>query len=339
MTVWILPVQVVAFCLLGKEQIKARWKGFLVSLVVLIAPYLPLLIWQVPLVLEPAETGFRFLPLPEMARSMFINYSLGVVQKSNPWLLAGFALALTLASLYVIGRYADARSFGILLIWLVVPALCLFAVSLIRPLYTARYLIYVVPAYVLLLALGVTGVGRRSVLAGTILLCALLFITGSGLWRQATTPIKADFRGATQYLMERLAPRELVLFQIPYGRHSFEYYASMRSAKPSAGPENDVNLAHRFRVFVPLATAGPGGGYNWAEGLYTNAGMDEAAVDSAMKRIVEGSEAVWLVATEVDMWDERGLTEAWLQDRGMLVEEADFTRVTVKRYDLGSAIP
>jgi hypothetical protein len=43
---------------------------------------------------------------------------------------------------------------------------------------------------------------------------------------------------------------------------------------------------------------------------------------------------VWLIATEVAMWDERGLVQAWLEHNGALADEAHFVGVSVYRYEL-----
>jgi len=45
---------------------------------------------------------------------------------------------------------------------------------------------------------------------------------------------------------------------------------------------------------------------------------------------------VWLVLTEAELWDERGLTLSWLEANGERVDEAHFARVDVYRYVLGA---
>jgi hypothetical protein len=74
--------------------------------------------------------------------------------------------------------------------------------------------------------------------------------------------------------------------------------------------------------------------YHWADGLYTNSGMDPDEVDRGMAAMTTGSRVVWLVATEVPLWDERGLVQAWLDEHGSITEVAEFVRVTATRYEL-----
>ena len=101
-----------------------------------------------------------------------------------------------------------------------------------------------------------------------------------------------------------------MIFQIPYGRYTFDYYF-------------------------------PREGYAWAEGNYTNYraadgtfSVTEAENARYMEEIVEGHSVVWLVATETAMWDERGLVHAWLESNARRVDAAHFARVDVYRYVL-----
>jgi uncharacterized membrane protein len=327
--VLIVPAQALAFFLMGPEVRRARWQGWLLSLAALTVPYLPLLAWQWPLLRAGGETGYSFVPLHQMVLSLLTSYSLGVIEHGMPWALVPF-VALLLAGGLARARAGRAlRAPGAaLLCWLLVPVVGFFLVTLLRPIYTARYLIFVLPAYLLLLAAGLAAVARHSRLLAAGLLLGLLALNGWGLWLQARTPLKTDFRAATSYLSERLAPGDLVLFQIPYGRHSFEYYRSQQQP-PERAP---LSGQGGFRVMLPLVTGGGVPAYVWAEGLYTNAGMAPEEAARQMAALTDGYRGVWLVATEVPLWDERGLVQAWLATHGVLAEEAHFVRVDLYYY-------
>jgi hypothetical protein len=140
--------------------------------------------------------------------------------------------------------------------------------------------------------------------------------------------------------MGNASAADLILFQIPYGRHSFDYYvqqqATVHPRKWQEPTDNSVSLAQGIsRALVPFVAAGEGqAAYRWAEGLYTNAGMDPSTVDRRMAGVVSGSRVVWLVATETELWDERGLVQGWLADQADLADTAHFLRVSVYRYEL-----
>jgi hypothetical protein len=94
------------------------------------------------------------------------------------------------------------------------------------------------------------------------------------------------------------------LFQMPYGRYTFDYY---------------------FHAdYTPL------------EGPWTNDGQSEVQVDAAMAQLLAGTGDVWAVFSESGLWDSRGLTRSWLDRHARLVEAAHFALVDVYHYDLGS---
>ncbi len=325
----VIPVQVLIFLFWGSEARKVRWKPWLASIAVLIVPYLPLLRWQLPLLLDPGSSGYDFVPLHGMLYSLLTTYSLGVVQRSTVWSVALFVGALLASALLLKGQRARQAPLAALVSWLLIPPLAFFLITLIRPMYTARYLIFVLPAYLMLLAAGVVAVARQSRLLAGFLLVAILAANGLGVWLQAREPIKTDFRAATYYLVDRMEPDDLILFQIPYGRYSFDYYRERYPERPST-----QSSGGEFRAFLPLVARQGAEPYRWAEGLYTNAGMDLAEVQRRMREITEGDRVVWLVATEVGLWDKRGLVKVWLDDHAHLTSEAQFVRVAVYRYEL-----
>jgi hypothetical protein len=74
----------------------------------------------------------------------------------------------------------------------------------------------------------------------------------------------------------------------------------------------------------------------WLDGPYTNRPMTEAQVNDWMTQGLGDAPAVWLIASEAPMWDEKGLTEKWLADHGSAQDHAEFARVAVTRYDFTS---
>ncbi len=103
------------------------------------------------------------------------------------------------------------------------PPLLLYLVSLSKPLYTDRYVIWIGPALLILLAQGVAALARVWRPLGWIALAALLTMGLLAGWRQVQTPIKSDFRAAAAYVEARRQPGDLLLFQMPYNRIVYEY--------------------------------------------------------------------------------------------------------------------
>jgi hypothetical protein len=304
---------------------------------------LPLVVWQAPQVLQARDTGFYPYSLGEMTEILLNGWSLGISSLGSPWgtvlmgVLAVWGLVSPLSPPPTpplppkVGEKGRGAGEGLggrlaLVCWLVTPLLAVWLISQRQPLFTDRYFIWAAPAFYLLVALGLVSLRRfgnwgRWASSRALSRAAIVFLTsiilvfnGVNLWQQATVPIKSDFRAAATYIADHRSPGELIIFQIPHSRYTFDYYFP--------GNENeDVEK------------------YLWADGLYTNhrapdgsylMGEQEAA--HCMREMTAGYSTVWLVVTEMTMWDERGLVQAWLEANGERANEGHFMRVDVYRY-------
>jgi hypothetical protein len=203
------------------------------------------------------------------------------------------------------GRFAHWRDVLALWTWMAVPTLSLWAISLRAPMFVDRYLIWIGPAVYLLIARGLDQVRRRSVLVFCLCLVAMLSFGGWSILQQSNMPIKADLRSAAAYVRDHRQPGELVLFHISYIRYTFEYY---------------------------YGDAAP-----YADGVATDDKTTTSAVDAEMRQRTDGYDVVWLVLTEPEMWDRRGMTVGWLDTHATELVRADFERVSVIKYAPGGA--
>lgn len=283
---------------------------FAVTLLVPALPYFALAgWWQVRLFLSPDfQTGHAVVPLPQLAAALLTGAGQGVAAPASPWILAGLIfLALAGATLGVTGdgmtqRRAGLRLAAMTVSWLALPALALFAISLRKPLFTDRYVIWTLPALAMLLALGLKAVARAWRPLGWLSLGLVVTVALQAGWRQAHTPIKADFRAAAAYVQAHRQPGDRLLFQIPYVRYNYEYYAGAQS--------------------------------DWADGPYTNNDNPPQQVAAEMAQATAGAPAVWLVLSEEPLWDRRALARQWLEEHGQRTDQATFARVQITRYAL-----
>ena len=112
--------------------------------------------------------------------------------------------------------------FGFLLTWLFLPVLAAFAVSLVKPLFVAYYLIICLPPLVLLAAVGLSAMPKRA-LTGGLFIVTILSSYEMYLY-YAHFNGREDFRGATRYILSHAKAEDAVLFFAPYIQGSFEYY-------------------------------------------------------------------------------------------------------------------
>lgn len=292
---------------------REAWKGWVAAFVLLALPYLPLLRWEVALFVRPFTTGHQFYGLHEILAILLYSFSLNAAPRDHMLVIALFVFLL-LAGLLLSTRKSEAavqtaggqpkpavRERLTLGLYLVLPILVLFGISLGMPIFTDRYLITVVPAFLLLLGRGVGAVRDRSASLAMACLGLALVSNVYVIALQGHTAIKSDFRSVAHYVEEK-GGGDLMAFLIPHVRPVFDYYYE-----------------------AP---------FEWADAPFTNEGRRTEDADRYMEEITEGHRAVWLIVSEAELWDSRGMAQAWLESHGTLLERRGFARVDAYLYSL-----
>lgn len=326
-----LPVAALFFFALWPHSRKRMIRG-LIALALLTLPYVPLAIWQVPEFLRGGNIGHTFYPLDQMALTLASNWTLGLDGRA-PFLnlsatdglvtfvrlgLLTFVAAIVLFGLIETARRAqdcadEQVRFRLQLAtlgWLTLPALSVFIISTRLPIFQPRYMLWSAPALCLLVGVGLARLieqGRVGRLAQAASLAALSFVSVSGLTSQIINPIRPDLRSAVRFVTQNMQPQDVVVFQIPYARYSFAYYAE-RFGRPL----NQMQIV---------------------EAPYTNNGMTVDKVGRAMQENVAPARRVWSFETEVAMWDAQGLVRAWMDEKLNLAERRELRGVSVGLYE------
>jgi mannosyltransferase len=207
---------------------RPTWKAILpvvVSVGVLIAPALLLFASQ-------SGAGLDWIP-PTQAYDVWRLFERLLGAGTNgllvpaPTVLTTTLLA-TAAVLAVIGgvhalRDPDRRWSGwLLLAWLIVPVVAVIVVSLAKPLFIHRYVLYVLPAMSILIALGATSFHRpawRTVAAFTVI--GLTLTATLGWYGHAPKP---DWRSAAGWLLQR-STHDAVAAYLADDDYVMTYYA------------------------------------------------------------------------------------------------------------------
>jgi mannosyltransferase len=298
-----IPLYVLALALTWPRY-RVRWRGWLTALCLLTLPYIPLAVWQLPLMVRTQQTGHAFTPLNEMVTMLVNLYSRGVAMTSGWPVLVAFLFALLMGLFGPdapgAGRSWRARAF--VLLWLLLPVGLIYLISLRVPIFEPRYLIFTAPPFYLLAGRGVIALARLTRPVSGALVAAMLAFSLLGVGVQAIYPIKSDFRSAAAYVKRHYQSGEPIMFQVPYVRYTFGYY---------------------FRTDYPIL-----------DGPWTNDGKSGASAAQLMNTTLAGYGNVWLVSSESWLWDQRGLARAWLDAHGQLIESASFALVDVYHYRL-----
>lgn len=108
---------------------------------------------------------------------------------------------------------------------LVIPILLAYLVSATwKPIYLSRYLILALPSLYLLLSWMVSLYPRRLAMAVRTLLVFLMLTTLVVEIASAQTPVKEDYKAASDYLMRYAAAQDVVVVSAPFTIYPFIYY-------------------------------------------------------------------------------------------------------------------
>ena len=339
LSVLIIPLHLLWY-LIAWPHSRHHWRGYSIALAGLTLPYLPLIWWQWAMLIATQKvTAITFTPLSEMAYTLLINHSYGLLPPPPIYrllpiffigavgLLLGVDVMAKQISVSSLDTQSDTpsglrpwRRHLLLVSWLFVPIVTIYLISLRQPVYIDRYIIWIAPAAMLVLALGVQALYQNSGRLATPLVILLLFYT-VGLWvqmgwRQRQEPIKYDLRSAIAYVAEHRTPETLLILHIPHLEFSYRYYTSDYS--PDLFATSDARLGR------------------WVGGLWTNAGLpdDQAQLlaEQEMQQLTAGVQELWVLSSEVEMWDSRHLMDGWLNRHGRMMESAEFHGVHARHY-------
>ena len=311
-----LMIPLYALLPLTWPSMRGRWQYWLIALGMLTLPYLPLALWQLPLLVHPHPTGHAFTPLPEMLTLLLALHTRGVAMMGDWPVLTAFLFAVLLGIFAPSAQTgegiavattrteegAGGRARLFLALWSFLPVVLLFAVTLRMPIFQPRYLIFTLPPFLMLAARGIVALARMTRAVTLALLAVVLAFSILGIWVQSTIPLKSDFRAAAAFVARRYQAGEPIMFQVPYVRYVFDYYF------PQAHPTLD--------------------------GPWTNDGKSVESVAQLLREATQGYTTLWLVVSESWLWDERDLTRAWLRENAALLATGRFARVEVYHYRL-----
>ena len=218
-------------------------------------------------------------------------------------------LYLGLAALGLIAFRRRPVPVAFLLVLFVVPFVGELLVSLHRPIFYARTLIWIsLPLYILLAA------GIRKLRCWPSILAGLLFIlTTNGLSLHAyyTQFEKEQWDDAAALMAERVEPGDLILFNATWMQIPFDYYFHRLNDVPVVECGVPVDLFDRG-VLEPKMTEGD---------------------LPRLRKLVRGRDRVWLVYSHNWYTDPRGLIPSALEEDLDLRSRWEFYGVQVRLYD------
>ncbi len=209
--------------------IRSRRREALIVAGVLLVLALPLIVYAVSRAQSILDPVFRFRPLESIAQESWSAFLVGAPHEIfQPWwaVLPGLAL-------FVVGAVGGLirkswRTAALLATaYLFVPLLAFYATMFVLSIYVGpRHIIFVLPPFYLLLALGVSLVWDRARVAGMAALAVVLSLMVWWLGVQFADPSysKDDIRSAACAIAAEAQPDDVVIINDAIGSFMFDYY-------------------------------------------------------------------------------------------------------------------
>ena len=269
------------------------------------------------------------LKLHEALRHVIISLSLGetVLEPTGIKLMWGYVaiwflgLALFLAVFIRRKKSPIFYPFWFLLLYQLLPLILVLVLTYRMPKFNPRYLMPILPAYLAWLAyasVAPSGIGigrkRHSILGSVVSLVVIgyLFLTMAfslrGLYFDPAFT-KPDFRGAAEYIRQRIGPDETVIL---CSGHMFPVWNVYGAGLPQVRIPNREVVDARH----PL-------GYGLA---------------GTLNESLAGKRGVWIVLWQDDVADPNGYLLDFMERYGTLAGKADFWHVRVRHFRLPSGV-
>jgi 4-amino-4-deoxy-L-arabinose transferase-like glycosyltransferase len=237
---------------------------------------------------SPENLHFVWMPQPSLKEIWHLTmfFGSGGVKAALSLMLWGAGFAAVIRARRD-GKFEDAWRGALLVLWAVLPTVILALVSLRQPMFLQRYVVFSLPATVLLAAVGASVLSKWRI--GLVLVVALCVANVPSIVKQYHKP-REDWRGATATVLSSAAPGDAVAFFPFYTRIMMDYYAAQDASAPAV------------HVFAPA---------------YYDGGEDVRNLLQALSRNPHAFRHVWILmadhGTKLEIFDHGAETEEKLR--------------------------
>ena len=303
------------YVILTRTRWRGRERGWLLAAAALTLPYVPIALWAIKVIGGGVATWQPDVSLWDAVRILGVKLA---VNRSTPGIERGGAILYGLLAgggiLTLRWQRRPARWWLLLSALVVVPIAGLWAVSLRQSVFSDRYAIVALPAYLILVAgsVGALIAGRRAWPLGLLSLTLLLAFAWAPIRDVDRThaAVKEDWRSAYADIARRAEPGDAIIVHPGYLITTLDYYAQR---EPS------------LRQY-PVATI-PTFKVKWL----TRDLMIEQIRDQ-----VGGAQRLWLVESPDRVPDEDpdNVLGSWLATTGTLLYSHEVTGVRVSLFEM-----
>jgi mannosyltransferase len=203
-----------------------------------------------PLLIFVTKTGagpIRWIPRPGLHDLLeFFEHLAG----GTSWPLAAIYAVACIAAVAPLRKHLLTRDQSwetwrcqFLLVWLIFPIVLTVLLSFARPVFLARYMIFCLPALLILVAAGLARLRKPWLLVATLTGILLLSLQGIFFVYDHDFENDRDAAGAaTNFILDHAQPGDAVIFYIPATRLPYEFFRTLRAGENTASPSFTAQL-------------------------------------------------------------------------------------------------
>jgi uncharacterized membrane protein len=303
------------YVVLTRNAWRGRERGWLVAAAVLTLPYLPIALWALRVVGGGVDTWQPDVGLWDATRILGIKFAVNradaVIETRGALLYAvlavGGAVALAL-------RRRRERWWLLLVLLSAVPIVGLYLVSLRQSVFSDRYAIVALPAYLILVAAVVAALAHHRRLWPLALVASFVLLAFA--WgplrdvNRSTAAEKEDWRSAYAWVADQAQPGDVLLLHPGYIITTWEYYE-----------QREPRLTQ-----YPVVTI-PSFGVKW---------LNEPLMVQMIRDEVGDARRYWLIESpdRVASDDPDARLAGWLERRGTVLAEHEVNGVWIRLFEL-----
>ncbi|HUG13435.1 MAG TPA: glycosyltransferase family 39 protein [Thermomicrobiales bacterium] len=317
-TVLVFAAQV-AFALATRRAWRGRERSWLLAVGVLTLPYVPIALWAARVIGGGVVTWMPDVGLREAVRIFAIKFAVFRYDADIQDRAALLYAALAVAGLIALARDRRQRPWWLMAgLLCVVPVAGLWIVSLRQSVFSDRYGIVALPAYLLLVAAALAWMLRSRF--GQPLAIAALALLVAFAWgplrdvNRSHTAQKEDWRSAYAWIAERAEPGDVILIHPGYLITTHTYFE-----------QRERRLAELQVVTIPTFKV------LW---------LDEPLMIQLIRDQVSDARRFWLIQSPDRVPDEDpdATLEGWLRASGTASHELRVNGVEVALYEFPDAL-
>ncbi len=307
------------YVILAHRAWRGRERKWLIAVGVLTLPYVPIALWALKVIGGQVVTWQPDVGLWDALEIFSIKFSINRYDMAIQ--VRAAILYAVLAGLGVIAlmlRRRIERWWLFLVLLSAVPIVGLWLVSLRQSVFSDRYGIVALPAYLLLVAVAVVWMIRHRLLwpAGVVVVFLLLGLAWAPLRdvNRSQTAEKEDWRSAYAWIADNAQPGDVILVEPGYLITTYDYFA-----------QREPRLARDKAVAIPSFRA------DW---------FDRAAMVQTLHEQAGDATRFWLVQSpdRVGAEDPDAILESWLAENGTKLDELRVNGVRVIPYELSQPL-